>query len=915
MGDLVLPKHSSDVDDFFIALGIYYNKGYWIENQEFVSILKEKIGNNQYPSSYNKKAQLPKYFGFIIAENLVGKSSKQKITALGRLVYEGFEKKDNRLVYEAFMTSFENIRFGKYNYGSPSSDSLVEAPNVALKSINDLGFISYPELSYILYNMDNNKLSYEECIIRLKNNRESGEKIDFKKVDKYNDNKPIMFLVNLGILEIDKNTKGSRKNIIISREFREMFQNNIDDLRIRYVEEITEELQELRVISNYINYQIQFNDKKSDLEEFEETLEIQRKEFLSEFSLEEIKTYTSDKELSSKKMFGKKEDNSLIYNLAENYSIFGSAKQSNTTPVNWDSELFISHLIDIDNYLSNNNVLSSKENYEELYRYINNLNENYLKRIWFKKYLHILYPTIFPSQHSDENKKEVLRFFSLDIENDEIDRAWKLVQLEKISNIPGDYYWRIILFMTDSEDIYPEKNNSIGSKEQFKNWLENKEYSDSTVRNYIYQLINIGKSIEFNKKYDNNIFKVTNISEYEIIKKYIINHEKFEELNLKSNRGLKSALDRYGEFLSEMNEENVQEEVFETNYMTKLNTKFDRNRILFGAPGTGKSYTLNKEKTDLLKNGGEFERVTFHPDYSYAHFVGTYKPVSNESGEISYEYVPGPFMRTYVAAMKSANSDNPKPYLLIIEEINRANVAGVFGDVFQLLDRNSENISEYPIQTSEDMRKYLAKELGGASALYTEIKIPDNMFIWATMNSADQGVYPMDTAFKRRWNFTYLGINDNEEGILGKEISLGSGDYERKVEWNELRKAINIELLEECKVNEDKLLGPYFVAKNCLDINEKFIEVFKNKIIMYLFDDAAKHKRSVIFSGSETNNIYSEICKEFDEKGIFIFSERVQEKFPNKLIVIDEVENMKYQENSENFGYEKVAETNFKDGN
>ena len=702
-------------------------------------------------------------------------------------------------------------------------------------------------------------------------------------------------------------------NLIINKISQNVFHIKIDinvnEVLNRDVSNF-ESLSELEIISNYLNYQIRYHQKENDLEEFILELKESREQFLSRFSLGIVADKKIEKNELNKILFGKKEDNSLLYNLAENFSIFGSAKQSNTTPVNWNSELFISHLVDIDNYLSNNDVLSSKDNYEELYKYINNLNENYLKRIWFKKYLHILYPTIFPSQHSDENKKEVLRLFSLDIEDSEIDRAWKLLQLEKKSNIPGDYYWRIIWFIKGENDIYSQEIDFKEIKDKFKNWLEIEEYSELTVRNYIYQLVNIGKFIEFNKKYDNNIFKVTNISEYEIIKKYIINHEKFEELNLKSNRGLKSALDRYGEFLSEMNEENVQEEVFETNYMTKLDTKFDRNRILFGAPGTGKSYTLNKEKTDLLKNGGEFERVTFHPDYSYAHFVGTYKPVSNESGEISYEYVPGPFMRTYVAAMKSANSDNPKPYLLIIEEINRANVAGVFGDVFQLLDRNSENISEYPIQTSEDMRKYLAKELGGASALYTEIKIPDNMFIWATMNSADQGVYPMDTAFKRRWNFTYLGINDNEEGILGKEISLGSGDYERKVEWNELRKAINIELLEECKVNEDKLLGPYFVAKNCLDINEKFIEVFKNKIIMYLFDDAAKHKRSVIFSGSETNNIYSEICKEFDEKGIFIFSERVQEKFPYQDRVINEIENSSYNTNI-SFGNKKVAETKF----
>lgn len=703
-------------------------------------------------------------------------------------------------------------------------------------------------------------------------------------------------------------------NLIINKISQNVFHIKIDinvnEVLNRDVSNF-ESLSELEIISNYLNYQIRYHQKEKDLEEFILELKESREQFLSRFSLEIVADKKIEKNELNKILFGKKEDNSLLYNLAENFSIFGSAKQSNTTPVNWNSELFISHLVDIDNYLSNNDVLSSKDNYEELYKYINNLNENYLKRIWFKKYLHILYPTIFPSQHSDENKKEVLRLFSLDIEDSEIDRAWKLLQLEKISNIPGDYYWRIISFTAGRNDSDLENIDFKETKVKFKNWLEIKGYKGKTVRNYIYQLVNIGKSIEFNEKYDNNIFMVINISEYEIIRKYILNHEKFEELNLKSNRGLKSALDRYAEFLFEMNEVNLQEEVFEANYITKLNIKYDHNRILFGAPGTGKSYTLNKEKNDLLKNGGGFERVTFHPDYSYAHFVGTYKPVSNERGEISYEYVPGPFMRTYVTAMKSANSDNPKPYLLIIEEINRANVAGVFGEVFQLLDRNAENISVYPIQTSEDMRKYLSRELGGDSTLYTEIKIPDNMFIWATMNSADQGVYPMDTAFKRRWNFTYLGINDKEEGILGKEVCLGEGIYERRVEWNELRKAINIELLEECKVNEDKLLGPYFVTENYIENNEEFVKVFKNKIIMYLFDDAARHKRSVIFSGSETNNIYSEICKEFDEKGIFIFSERVQEKFPNKLTVIDEDGNMKYQENNGNFGNKKVAETKF----
>lgn len=414
--------------------------------------------------------------------------------------------------------------------------------------------------------------------------------------------------------------------------------------------------------------------------------------------------------------------------------------------------------------------------------------------------------------------------------------------------------------------------------------------------------------------------------------------------------------------------------------MTKMDASgvyyspFARNRIIFGAPGTGKSFTLNKEAKKLLSDGGYEERVTFHPDYSYANFVGTYKPImvsgsSDTIGgmnkevvsvlsdktktaqekydllyerfkddgltrlpillglytdevfktrkqdgtdavgdnsvernhgkairqyvilpsdvkakeEIAYEYVPGPFMRVLAKALKSAMTDNPKPHLLIIEEINRANVAAVFGDVFQLLDRASTNASEYEIATSNEMRTYLAKELGVDRSEVETIKIPDNMFIWATMNSADQGVFPMDTAFKRRWDFTYLGIDDSEKDLIGKTVVLGTGDAKHKVEWNKLRKAINNFLAKE-KINEDKQLGPYFIARNIVvpeegtEIdNERFIHTFKSKVIMYLFEDAAKQKRPKLFEGCfENSSRYSEICREFEEKGIGIFHHDIQ---------------------------------------
>lgn len=305
-------------------------------------------------------------------------------------------------------------------------------------------------------------------------------------------------------------------------------------------------------------------------------------------------------------------------------------------------------------------------------------------------------------------------------------------------------------------------------------------------------------------------------------------------------------------------------------FKTELNVNYERNRIVFGAPGTGKSHTLNEDKNDLIGNDSQdYERVTFHPNYSYANFVGTYKPImvdstdeeldsekrkiisiltdnsktaqdrydllygkfkgdgltrlplllglcsddtfktknqdgtdavgdntvernhgkyirpyvqlrgeEKASGEIVYEYVPGPFMRILVKALKNARTSNPKPYLLIIEEINRANVAAVFGEVFQLLDRDEDGVSKYSINTTEDIKHYLAKaeNLGGKPSDYDKIKIPNNMFIWATMNSADQGVFPMDTAFKRRWEFEYIGVDAE-----AKEVEKGKLIYPKQI--------------------------------------------------------------------------------------------------------------------------------------
>lgn len=443
--------------------------------------------------------------------------------------------------------------------------------------------------------------------------------------------------------------------------------------------------------------------------------------------------------------------------------------------------------------------------------------------------------------------------------------------------------------LSDHND--PIADDPVDNEEAFKEFLaslvkaDGNLYSEASRTAYVSAAKAAAKEFPDHLTPLTSVFQIDDLETFDAYENALRADEGFTAFNdARGNGALSACLKWYRVFLDTRN--SVQQSV---SYQTGYHSLFPRNRILFGAPGTGKSFTLNQEKETLLADGGEYERVTFHPDYSYANFVGTYKPVpcKDDQGHdaITYAYVPGPFMRTYVKALQNSRTDAPKPFLLVIEEINRANVAAVFGDVFQLLDRGDDEVSEYPIQASEDIKKFLAGELGGNPDDYSEIRIPDNMFIWATMNSADQGVFPMDTAFKRRWDFTYLGIDDSEAGIVGKKVVLGQGEYRRVVEWNALRKAINSELLTY-KVNEDKLMGPYFISKKNLPEGDTidpavFTRIFKNKVLMYLFDDAAKQKRPSLFAGckDENKNLYSQICREFDTKGVFIFCTKISDCF------------------------------------
>lgn len=286
-----------------------------------------------------------------------------------------------------------------------------------------------------------------------------------------------------------------------------------------------------------------------------------------------------------------------------------------------------------------------------------------------------------------------------------------------------------------------------------------------------------------------------------------------------------------------------------------------RNRIIFGAPGTGKSNLLKKQSEGFPDK--QVERVTFHPEYSYFDFVGSYKPVmvEKDGGEsIVYRFEAGPFARMLKKALSKDSVMNQVPHLLLIEEINRARVAAVFGDMFQLLDRSVEGRSEYAITPSRDLLNYLTddnEDGEGVDLPNGKLYLPENLYIWATMNSADQGVFPMDTAFKRRWSFEYIHIDNNEDDLTGNYGKL----------WNALRKRIN-GLLQEAGINEDKQMGPFFLKVDELSNEETFKKAIKEKVIMYLYEDAARHHREQVFNNAKKR--FSDICREYD-KGNDIF--------------------------------------------
>ncbi|MGN8389560.1 McrB family protein [Helicobacter pylori] len=293
-----------------------------------------------------------------------------------------------------------------------------------------------------------------------------------------------------------------------------------------------------------------------------------------------------------------------------------------------------------------------------------------------------------------------------------------------------------------------------------------------------------------------------------------------------------------------------------------------KNIILYGVPGSGKSYTLQR---DYCNDNSVVEKIVFHPDYSYSDFVGQIMPSVDDSGIVSYKFNPGPFTNI----LKKAYHNPQIKHVLVIDEINRGNAPAIFGEIFQLLDRLKYDKNGFKKGSSE----YAINNMDIANIVHNDknasIRIPSNLWIIATMNTSDQNVFTLDTTFQRRFSMQLIENSFENVDDDFKNMKILDTD----ITWQKFCTTINEKIAqnnEGLSSMEDKRFGVYFV--NIDDLKSK--ENFAHKVIKYLWDDVFKFDRNIIFDTTKFNTLEAVVKNFTKEKGrtqFDIFSDDVKE--------------------------------------
>lgn len=405
---------------------------------------------------------------------------------------------------------------------------------------------------------------------------------------------------------------------------------------------------------------------------------------------------------------------------------------------------------------------------------------------------------------------------------------------EYLVEISSDVYGVICKQMLDSiqgitEVNMAEEEHQNNLKQRFEQYILHVLKLKSTRQ--VGELEKLSDRLVANGVLERGVYQIDKIDDYTNTLKKIRESEEYitykserKEKNPNSGLACDQGMSNYLKFLEYLaaKEENVPR------------IKGAENVLLYGVPGVGKSHEI---QTKYCDDPERMERVVFHPDYTYSDFVGQILP-KVENGKLKYEFTAGPFTTLLAKAW-----NNPgKEYYLVIEEINRGNAPAIFGEIFQLLDRKTEDSHRYvPSEYGES--EYSITNSDIATAVFGDpeekIRIPSNMWILATMNTADQNVFTLDTAFQRRWKLHHMKNDVMSAGHSKAKIE-GS-----EIEWGTFASVINEMVTDyslEMMSSEDKRLGAYFVKKNELSEEE-----FPEKVLKYLWDDAFKMKKDAVF--------------------------------------------------------------------
>lgn len=402
-------------------------------------------------------------------------------------------------------------------------------------------------------------------------------------------------------------------------------------------------------------------------------------------------------------------------------------------------------------------------------------------------------------------------------------------------------------------DQFEFSNKNFSMKDKFKNWLIKNNYKQNTINNYLPEIEIVSKIAIDAGLISKSIYQIYNLDELNLLIEELDKNDEYSNRKLISHNTNTAAMKQYKYFLNDFNSKGGKIMNY-TNDVVPISGGF--NKIYYGVPGSGKSYIVNKSF-----NEDEYKkfRTTFHPEYNNSDFIGQIIPMV-KNNVVEYVFHPGAF----TLALKYALENKDKKVCLIIEEINRGNSSAIFGDIFQLLDRDKTGKSKYYIYNGP-----IIDYLNDNNISLEKIYIPSNMWIVATMNTSDQNVFTLDTAFKRRWKMEYIRnvFADNEESIKLKNKVIPFGEKYPDVTWEKFVKKINNHIISDTSgINgEDKQLGMYFVSTEEIDNPKEFAE----KILSYLWEDVAKLNTSYWFGSISS---YDELIDKFNTSYLDVFN-------------------------------------------